>query len=220
MSARRDVAEAFAAIQAQALEERVPVIKPRGGGSTRVLRTDSGRVVTHGDVLRGLLKKEDVNAQVQDSKKAVPRYVVCEVCKKPVAVKKPPLSRGHRQCLQKRVWGNCIVCGKGIKREAWQTTKKCKSCGLRKPRDPSTFIDIIGLVLNDWKVLGIAERSSAKNYSRRYLVECVLCAHQCTMLGAVLRRGSYHRLCPKWPCERTAVTIGAPTKWATESRAT
>lgn len=55
-------------------------------GIARVLKTESGRVVTHGEVMASLLSRAAIDAEVVDGKR--PDFVMCRECSAPVKVSK------------------------------------------------------------------------------------------------------------------------------------
>lgn len=178
-------------------------------GRARVLKTDSGRSITHGQLISGLLKQANVDVRVIDGK--LPSHVDCMVCGLPVEVKgrgKGFLPNGHRSCMLNRAWGTCKTCGAEIKRDASRRNGLCKRCALKKPRSDDAFIKMIGLVFQDWIVLSRSE-STAASPARRWQVQCIHCGFKDDLRGEVIRRGSYHRYCSAFSFQRTKLTVTA-----------
>ncbi len=82
---RKRVAEEIQAMHAAVVENRGrPPLRPARPGPTRMLKTDGGRVVTHGEVMRGILKCEGIDRPVEDGRR--PTTTICELCKAVVMV--------------------------------------------------------------------------------------------------------------------------------------
>ena len=82
--AAREIARVFEARAAIAVEERGPAALRSRGGKARLLKTDTGKIVTHGEVLAGLLARAEIEVAVADGKR--PEWVSCETCRVPVHV--------------------------------------------------------------------------------------------------------------------------------------
>lgn len=116
---------------ARAFEENASaVVESRGlaplksrGGKARLLKTESGKIVTHGQLVAGLLQKQAIEAEVVDGKR--PEWISCEACKVPVKVHPGPLPQKCRVCSGRA----CSECG--AKRAARGIPGMCIGCAKR-----------------------------------------------------------------------------------------
>lgn len=147
MSAKSTLPALFEAIQAPVLAERKPLVKAKGNGATRLLRTESGKVISHGDLIRGLLKREHIEIEVQEGKRPTGGICDCgrpfrigargsipKTCKRcrPHARTRDVGDRGLR--LKGQSFGDYLVkerCGKDAhNRKMWLL--ECSTCGATK----------------------------------------------------------------------------------------
>ena len=120
-----EISYQFEAIQAAEFVARARILKPKRG-IARLLKTDTGKVVTHGQVLQGILKQAELDAEVQDGKR--PRLVRCETCRGPVAV--GPIGPFPRWCALCRI-ERCSKCSKEITRSK-KNSGLCRSCSMAR----------------------------------------------------------------------------------------
>jgi hypothetical protein len=122
---KEDLATRFDALHEAALAERPPKILKPSTGVRRMLKTiESGKPVTHGQVLQGLLKQAELEIAVQDGKR--PKFIKCERCKVPVTV--APIGSLPKRCGPCKV-RKCSGCGKKVSRS--NETGRCHSCAAR-----------------------------------------------------------------------------------------
>lgn len=124
----RDIAPICEAIQAPVVASRGPAPLQARGGRARLLKTESGRVVTHGEVMAGLLTRAEIEVAVVDGKR--PEWIACAVCKVPVKVVH---STGFvpKMCKQCVMYTSCHECGSRVRRKRGMDKHVCKSCSMR-----------------------------------------------------------------------------------------
>lgn len=121
----QEVAETFGLMH-DAVVKRRPrgALKPNGG-TRRILKTETGRNVSHGLLLESLLRRAELEVQVQDGKR--PTAILCERCRKVVPLQpKGAIPRWCQDCRTK-----CTRCGK-TKNSPTKPTE-CREC---RDRDP------------------------------------------------------------------------------------
>lgn len=121
------MAEAFEDVPATAatrlaLMARGPGTLVARGGKARLLKTESGKVVTHGEVLGGLLKRAEIEAEVVDGER--PEWISCKTCKAPVKVTRASGTLPNRCGIC--TGAVCFVCkSKKTKRGQRSMCRKC-----------------------------------------------------------------------------------------------
>lgn len=120
----RTIAPICEAIAAPVLAERGPAPIKARGGRARLLKTESGRIVTHGEVMGALLARAEIEVAVVDGKR--PEWIACADCKVPVKVVNttgyPP--RKCKVCSGKE----CCVCGGPRTKEG---KGMCRACTVK-----------------------------------------------------------------------------------------
>lgn len=119
----RDIAPICESIQAPVIAERGPAPLHARGGRARLLKTESGRVVTHGEVMTGLLVRSEIEREVFDGR--LPEWIACETCKIPVKVSVfgGRLPKKCDKCTGKK----CVECGR-LRGGARGRPGPCKDC--------------------------------------------------------------------------------------------
>lgn len=127
----RDIAPICEAIAAPVVAARGPAPLQARGGRARLLKTESGRVVTHGEVVAGLLARAEIEVAVVDGKR--PEWIACEVCRVPVKVTHANgnLRRKCKACKEEAYYTNCNECGNRVKKKHGKDKQVCKSCSMR-----------------------------------------------------------------------------------------
>lgn len=119
----RDIAPICESIQAPVIAERGPAPLQARGGRARLLKTESGRTVTHGEVMGALLARAEIEVAVVDGKR--PEWIACADCKVPVKVQKiGVIPIGCARCTGRE----CSACGK--KRYGKGHPAMCKRCSV------------------------------------------------------------------------------------------
>ena len=129
MVTKKEIAETFETVPATAatrlaLLARGPSTLIARGGNARILKTDGGRLVTHGEVVAGLLARAEIEAEVVDG--ARPEWVSCSVCKAPVRV--PPGGALPSKCAV-HMGHACMECGRA--RRGKGRPGMCAGCAKR-----------------------------------------------------------------------------------------
>lgn len=123
----RDIAPICKAIAAPVVAARGPAPIRARGGVARLLKTESGRTVTHGEVVAGLLARASVEAEVIDGVR--PEFVKCEACAKPIKVK-PTGGALPRKC-DRCVGRVCMSCGKKKRKSKTNVPEMCLDCSVK-----------------------------------------------------------------------------------------
>lgn len=141
----RDIAPICEAIQAPVVAARGPAPLQAKGGRARLLKTESGRVVTHGEVMGALLARAEIEVAVVDGKR--PEWIACEVCKVPVKVPPNggPIPTQCKVCAgkictscgapraQNKSGGSYALCVECVKARS-KARSTCKCGGKKNPR--------------------------------------------------------------------------------------
>lgn len=125
MDPKAQISADFEALAKQAIADRGPSEVKAKRGKARLLKTDTGKTVTHGQVLQGLLTKAEIEAAVIDGRR--PPVVFCEKCNTLVKAScRGPIPRLCAAC-RKHEWraerqrsGGCVACG------APTTARRCE----------------------------------------------------------------------------------------------
>ncbi len=121
----RDIAPICEALQAPVVAARGSAPLQAKGGRARLLKTESGRVVTHGEVMGALLARAEIEVAVVDGKR--PDRLPCRECGLPVQQNRqgPDALFCAKHKLKKTCTGGC---GKLVRR--WGSGF-CRSCATR-----------------------------------------------------------------------------------------
>lgn len=206
----------------EAIESRGKAPLRAGPGRVRLLRTDSGRVVTHGEVVQGLFKKLDIEVQVIDGKR--PTHARCQFtgcvtifelnrngtlrkyCKDHSTSEK-----GHVARI-KCVTPTCFALVRIVhSRGGRAVTGLCRRCAhLDAPQPPDIVARanavrvahadakrsaLTGTVVNGWTILGFCKPEGSYKKTYRVRVSCVDCNHERVTVMNELRIRKTHRCC-------------------------
>lgn len=184
---KSDVATLFEHAAKEALDARGKAPLRAGPGRVRLLRTESGRVVTHGEVVRGLFKKLDIEVQVVDGKRPVATKCNCGA----VLLISPigGMRRFCDTCRVRRTKKPCITAGCANMASKLQSTLgRCESCARtflqKRGGDPQRCLT--GREFGDWIVGAHVPAPRKLKQGSLWSISCKFCGFSREARGALL----------------------------------
>lgn len=200
---KADLAAIFETTAAEAVEARGKAPLRAGPGRARLLRTESGRVVTHGEVVQGLFKKLEIEVQVIDGKR--PAYARCSFVGCGEVFKVGRLGPPARFCAghgggdpRKKRRVDCPgQCGRTILAVTARHGGCCRSCAavkrdatakariVSKEKKATRRDALIGATVNGWKIKGWAQRPASGQWIA--VASCKTCGAEYSALVGRIR---------------------------------